>query len=136
MPRFLSINGLLQTLTGVMVMALVVTFGLEAWRAWDQRSTAEQVVVVTSISRDLFHALQNIFDAHFLAAMKCINCIAPGTTQVAAGQTNKDARKTSAGSFALNGFKYFGDEHKTPQTPGRVYCPPPFAFFPERFDSQ
>jgi methyl-accepting chemotaxis protein len=60
MKPLFSINGLLRTLTAVMVLGLVVTFAIEALHAWNQRSTARQVVEVTVISRDLFLALQNL----------------------------------------------------------------------------
>ena len=60
MKRLLSINGVLRTLTAVMAAALVVTFAFEAWRAWDQRTTARQVLTVIGMSRGLFEGLQTL----------------------------------------------------------------------------
>ena len=52
MKRFLSLSVLLQAITGVMALALVVTFGIAAERAWKGRATALRVSAVASISRD------------------------------------------------------------------------------------
>ena len=60
MKRFLSLSVLLQAITGVMALALVVTFGIAAERAWKGRATALRVSAVASISRDLFLAMQDI----------------------------------------------------------------------------
>jgi methyl-accepting chemotaxis protein len=60
MRRWLSISILLQVITGIMAMALVVTFGIAAEQALEQRTVAVRVEAVASISRDLFTAMQNL----------------------------------------------------------------------------
>ncbi|HEV8025927.1 MAG TPA: hypothetical protein VGP50_00780, partial [Stellaceae bacterium] len=60
MKGLLSINGVLRTLTAVMAAGLVITFAFEAWRAWNQQATAQQVVTVVAMSRDLFDGLQSL----------------------------------------------------------------------------
>ncbi len=50
---------------------------------------------------------------HCLAAMEGILGIAPGATQVAAGQADKRTGQASVTRFALNAFEYFSDlEHE------------------------
>ena len=60
MQRWLSISTLLQVITGIMAMALVVTFGIAAEQALEQRALAARVEAVASISRDLFTTMQNL----------------------------------------------------------------------------
>jgi len=60
MQRWLSISTLLQVITGIMAMALVVTFGIAAEQALEQRALAARVQAVASISGDLFTAMQNL----------------------------------------------------------------------------
>jgi methyl-accepting chemotaxis protein len=60
MKRLLSITGVLRTLTALMAAGLVITFAFEAWRAWNQQATAQQVVTVVTMSRDLFDGLQSL----------------------------------------------------------------------------
>jgi hypothetical protein len=43
--------------------------------------------------------------------VKRISRIAPGATQIAAGEAHEDTWKSRARSFALNGFENLGDEH-------------------------
>src|SRR5208283_904226 len=62
------------------------------------------------------HTFQDVFGAHLLTAMKSVSRVAPGAAQVAAGEAHEDARKARASSFALNGFEYFRDVHRTPRT--------------------
>jgi len=60
MKRHISINTLLQGMTGVMAVVLVVTFGIAARQAFERQVAAERVESVASISRDLFMAMQNL----------------------------------------------------------------------------
>jgi methyl-accepting chemotaxis protein len=86
MKVLLSINGLLRTLTAVMVMGLVITFAAEALHAWSQRSTARQVVAVTVISRDLFLALQSLDSERGLVedALDAADAASPDTQRAVA----------------------------------------------------
>ncbi len=60
MQRWLSISTLLQVITGIMAMALILTFGIAAQQALEQRALAARIEAVASISRDLFTAMQNL----------------------------------------------------------------------------
>ncbi|HXY98756.1 MAG TPA: HAMP domain-containing methyl-accepting chemotaxis protein [Stellaceae bacterium] len=60
MKRYLAISTLLQGITGFLAVALVVTFGIAAERAFERRLAAEGIQAVASISRDLFMAMQNL----------------------------------------------------------------------------
>jgi methyl-accepting chemotaxis protein len=60
MKRVLSLSVLLQAITGVMALALVITFGISAERGWERRATAMRVYAVASVSSDLFLAMQNL----------------------------------------------------------------------------
>ena len=60
MKRHLAISTLLQAITGMMALALVVTFAIAAGNAFERRVTAEETRAVASISRDLFFAMQNL----------------------------------------------------------------------------
>jgi methyl-accepting chemotaxis protein len=58
--NLLSINRLLQAITGVMAIVLVATFASSAEQAWEGRLAAERVLSVVSVSRDLFQAMPNL----------------------------------------------------------------------------
>ncbi len=60
MKKFLSISVLLQAGTGLMALVLVGIFANLAERAFERREVAEQVLRTTSISRDMFMAMQAI----------------------------------------------------------------------------
>jgi hypothetical protein len=84
---------------------------------------------------EAIHTLQNILDSHLLAAMEGVGGVAPGAAQVASSQAHEDARQACAGSLTLDRFEYFRDVHRIKKT-CRRYCPPVFAFFPDRLESQ
>ena len=83
-----------------------------------------------------FDALEHIGNAHLLPTVKSIGGIAPGTAQIASGETDEDAGKAGAGSFALNGFKNLGDKHGPYVLGPCVSAAAAFSFFAVRFDSQ
>ena len=61
MKRYhLSINVLLQAITGIMAVVLVVTFAMSAEQAFERRAEADRIHAVASISRDLFMAMQKL----------------------------------------------------------------------------
>jgi len=60
MKRVLSLSIWLQAITGVMALALVLTFVISTERGWERRGTAMRVFAVASVSSDLFLAMQNL----------------------------------------------------------------------------
>src|SRR5215469_5701542 len=60
MRQRLSINKLLQAVTGLMAISLVAGLAIIAGVAYERLQTAERVVVTADISRDLFMALQDL----------------------------------------------------------------------------
>jgi signal transduction histidine kinase len=60
MSKRLSISLLLQAITGLMAIALVVSFAVVAGDAYKRMQTAERVLITADVSRDLFMAMQNL----------------------------------------------------------------------------
>jgi signal transduction histidine kinase len=60
MKRFVSIRVLLQAVTGVMTLALVAVFAVDALSALRSQEQARRVPVIIDISNDLYAALQNL----------------------------------------------------------------------------
>jgi len=60
MKRFLSLSVLLQAIAGVMVAALVTACAVSATKAYQRRESAQRVLFITGVSRDLFTAMQNL----------------------------------------------------------------------------
>jgi signal transduction histidine kinase len=60
MSKRLSISLLLQAITGLMAIALVVSFAIVAGDAYKRMQTAERVLITADVSRDLFMAMQNL----------------------------------------------------------------------------
>ena len=58
MVRQLLIGPLLRAVTGLMAIALVVTFAIIAGVAYERMETADRVLVSADVSRDLFMAMQ------------------------------------------------------------------------------
>ena len=60
MKRFLSIRVLLQSITALMAVTAVAFCALGFAKAYERRATAERVLRLVSVERDLFTALQHI----------------------------------------------------------------------------
>ena len=58
MVRQLLIGPLLRAVTGLMAIALVATFAVIAFLAYERMHTADRVLVSADVSRDLFMAMQ------------------------------------------------------------------------------
>ena len=59
-PRFLSITLLIQIVTGLLTIALVAMFALNAFQATERLEQAGRVPVIVAISDDLFTAIQGL----------------------------------------------------------------------------
>ena len=60
MKRFLSISVLLQSITAAMAIGLVVVCGLGVQKAFERKATAERVLSIVQVSRDLTASLQEL----------------------------------------------------------------------------